>query len=183
LWRDVGQLGIGISLGYMSKSANSWAVCAPGDVGCIDTPGDPARTRSKGDTNSFNMFPTALTASYRFTYLDDEYGIPVVPYGRGGLGYYIWYSDGPNGSASSYTSPSGMSTTAKGASLGLVGSVGLAIRAERIDSDAARSMRDSGIEHAGFYGELQDAWINGFGNSKKLSVGGATWFAGVDFEF
>jgi hypothetical protein len=182
-WHDVGQLGIGVSFGYMSKTAHAWAVCTPDDVSCIDTPGDPHRTRSKGDENSFHLLPMELAASYRFTYLDDEYGIPVVPYGRGGLGYYIWWSDGPNGNASVAMTPSGVSTTAKGASLGVVGAVGLAVRAERIDSDAARSMRDSGIEHAGFYAELHDAWVNGFGNSKKLSVGDLTWFAGVDFEF
>jgi len=183
LWNQVGQLGVGFSLGYMSKSAHAWAVCTPDQIGCIDTPGDPHRTRASGDENSFHLIPTAVTATYRFTYLDDEYGIPVVPYGRGGLAYYLWYSDGPNGDASVAMTPSGTSTTAKGASLGLVGSVGIAIRAERIDSDAARSMRDSGIEHAGFYAEVQEAWVNGFSNSKKLSVGDATWFAGVDFEF
>jgi hypothetical protein len=182
LWRDVGQLTVGISAGYMSKSANAWAVCTAGDVSCIDTPGDPHRTRSKGDTDSFNLVPASVNVGYRFTYLDDEYGIPVVPYGRAGLAYYAWWSEGPNGSAS-VAMANGMSTTAKGASMGLVGALGLAIRAERIDSDAARSMRDSGIEHAGFYGEIQDAWVNGFGNSKKLSVGDLTWFAGVDFEF
>jgi outer membrane protein W len=184
LWRDFGQLGIGISAGYMSKSAHAWAVCAAGDVTCIDTPGDPHRTRSKGDENSFHLIPAALTATYRFTYLDDEYGIPIVPYGRAGLGYYVWWSDGPNGNASVYTNPTTtMSTTAKGASMGIVGSLGLAIRAERIDSDAARSMRESGLEHAGFYAEYQEAWVDGFGNSKKLAVGDHTWFAGVDFEF
>jgi len=182
-WHDVGQLGIGVSFGYMSKTAHAWAVCTPDDPSCIDTPGDPHRTRSKGDENSFHLLPMELAVSYRFTYLDDEYGIPVVPYGRGGLGYYIWWSDGPNGDASVAMTPSGTSTTAKGASLGAIGAVGLAVRAERIDSDAARSMRDSGIEHAGFYAELHDAWVNGFGNSKKLSVGDLTWFAGVDFEF
>jgi hypothetical protein len=74
-------------------------------------------------------------------------------------------------------------TTGAGASLGLVGAIGLAIRAERIDEAAARSMRESGIEHAGFYAEYNVGKVDGFGSDKKLSVGDATWFAGVDFEF
>ena len=41
--------------------------------------------RSPGDENTFRLIPLALTATYRFTWLDDEYGIPVVPYVRGGL--------------------------------------------------------------------------------------------------
>jgi hypothetical protein len=72
---------------------------------------------------------------------------------------------------------------ALGASLGVQGSIGLAIRAERIDPSAAVSMRQSGIQHAGVYAELSLAKVDGFGSSTKLSVGDTTWFAGVDFEF
>lgn len=72
---------------------------------------------------------------------------------------------------------------AYGASLGVQGSIGLSIRAERIDASAAMSMRESGIQHAGIYGELSAAKVDGFGSDKKLSVGGTTWFAGVEFEF
>ena len=44
-------------------------------------------------------------------------------------------------------------------------------------------MRESGIEHAGFYGEYSIGKVDGFGSDSKLAVGDATWFAGVDFEF
>jgi len=178
LWNGFGQVTIGLGIGYISSTAHAWAICMPGDVTCNDTPGDPNRTRSQGDSNTFHLLPTQLTAGYRFTMLDDEYGVPIVPYARGGLAYYVWWVDGPSGSISTAAG-----TSAKGASAGLVGSVGLAIRAERIDADAARSMRDSGIEHAGFFAEFQAAWVDGFGKATKLSVGDNTWFAGVDFEF
>jgi len=180
LWRGFGQLGVGISVGYMAKSAHAWV------AGSL--PSDPNRARAEGDTNKFRLFPFSVNAIYRLTYLDDELGIPVVPYGRVGLAYYVWWIDAPNGDfATACTSggsdPMCPKTTAAGASMGLVGSVGLAIRAERIDMAAARSMRESGIEHAGFYGEYSIGKVDGFGSDKKLSVGDATWFAGVDFEF
>ncbi|HSD86775.1 MAG TPA: MXAN_2562 family outer membrane beta-barrel protein, partial [Kofleriaceae bacterium] len=180
LWRGFGQLGVGVSVGYMGKSAHAWL------AGSLPT--DPNRPRAEGDTNKFRLFPFSVNAVYRLTYLDDELGIPVVPYGRVGLAYYVWWIDAPNGDfASACTSggsdPMCTKTTAAGASMGLVGSVGLAIRAERIDISAARSMRESGIEHAGFYGEYSVGKVDGFGSDKKLSVGDATWFAGVDFEF
>lgn len=171
----------GISGAYLETSAHAWAICNAGGMvqaGCIDTPGNPDRTRSPGDSNTFHLIPFALTASYRFTRLDDEYGIPVVPYVRAGASYYIWWLDGPNGGVSNY-----MGNHADGASLGLQGTLGISIRAERIDADAARSMRDTGILHAGFFGEVTEAWVDGFGSSKKLDVGDATWFAGIDFEF
>jgi hypothetical protein len=181
LWRGFGQLGVGASIGYMGKKARAWQAGSD--------PMDPMRPRSEGDSNRFRLMPTSINAVYRFTYLDDEYGIPIVPYARGGLAYYVWWITAPNGDFAKScvgpnTSPDTCErTTAAGASLGLVGSVGIAIRAERIDESAARSMRESGIEHAGFYAEYSAAKVDGFGSDAKLSVGAATWFAGVDFEF
>jgi hypothetical protein len=182
-WRGFGQLGIGGSVGAMWKSAKAYQSGSD--------PNDPMRPRSEGDATTFRLIPLAATAVYRFTYLDDRYGIPVVPYVRGGLSYYIWWIGAPSGNTAVIHDPPGCDpdtdgckeNRARGASLGVQGSIGLAIRAERIDSGAARSMRQGGVEHAGFYAELQLAKVDGFGNEKKLSVGDATWFAGVDFEF
>src|SRR5205814_8788929 len=102
----------------------------------------------------------------------------------GGLAYYIWWITAPNGNYARICDENGENcgNKALGASLGLRGAVGLAIRAERIDASAAMSMRNSGIQHAGIYGELSLAKVDGFGPDKKLSVGAATWLAGVDFE-
>jgi hypothetical protein len=181
LWRGFGQLGVGGSLGYMQKSALAYTEdSSPAD--------GVARERAPGSTIKFRLIPTAATVTYRFTYLDDEWGIPIVPYLRGGLSYYIWWMKAPSGNTSRICTDGTASATcegnkAYGGTLGYQGSIGLAIRAERIDSDAARSMQNSGIRHAGFYGELSLAKVDGFGSETKLSVGDATWFAGVNFEF
>jgi len=177
---EFGQLGAGISIGYLGKKAHPWEAGSD--------PNDPNRPRSDGDDNTFRLFPFSLNAVYRLTYLDDELGIPLIPYARAGLAYYVWWVDAPNGDFAKSCkdgSDNAMceTTSARGASLGFVGSIGLAIRAERIDTSAARSMRESGIEHAGFYAEYSLGKVDGFGSDKKLSVGDATWFAGVDFEF
>ena len=180
LWTGFGQLGVGGSAGYMQKSGHSF-------VDGSD-PNDPKRPRSEGDINTFRLIPLALTATYRFTWFDDKYGIPVVPYVRGGLSYYVWWvsakGDGVCKDGMIAEKEPGCSLDKpRGASLGAQGSIGLAIRAERIDASAAVSMRQSGIEHAGIYAELSLAKVDGFGSDTKLSVGDRTWFAGVDFEF
>jgi hypothetical protein len=180
LYRGIGQLGVGVSVGYMGKKAKAWVANSD--------PMDPNRPRAEGDSNKFKLFPLTVNAVYRFSFLDDEYGIPIVPYARAGLAYYVWWVTAPSGDFAKACTDGSMSetcpkTTAAGASLGFVGSVGVAIRAERVDESAARSMRESGIEHAGFYGEYSVGKVDGFGSDRKLSVGAATWFAGVDFEF
>jgi hypothetical protein len=180
LWTGFGQLGVGGSVGYMQKSANAFADGS--------SPSDPDRARSTADTNKFRLIPVALTATYRFTWLDDQYGIPVIPYVRGGLAYYLWWVSTSDGSLAEVCKDGGMEPScsqnkALGGSLGVQGSIGLAIRAERVDASTANSMRQSGIQHAGIYGELSLAKVDGFGSDTKLSVGDRTWFAGVDFEF
>jgi len=171
LWSGFGQLGVGVSLGYMGKSANAFVI--PSD------PSDPNRPRSPGDTTAFRMIPLQVTAIYRLSVFDDNYGIPIVPYVRGGLGYYVWWST-IDGHLSTDSMVSGSSI---GASAGLIGTFGISIRAERIDAAAARSMHESGISHAGFYAEVSAGWVDGFGRATKLDVGDTTWFAGAELEF
>ncbi len=179
LWRGFGQFGVGGSIGYMQKSGYSFVEGSD--------PNDPMRARSKGDKNTFRLIPLAATLTYRLTWFDDEHGVPIVPYVRGGLAYYTWWVSANDKVASvckdGGTAASCDKNKALGASLGVQGSIGLAIRAERLDANAAQSMRQGGIEHAGFYTELSFAKVDGFGSATKLSVGDTTWFAGVDFEF
>jgi hypothetical protein len=181
LWEGFGQFTVGGSIGYMQKSAYAYVAGT--------SPDDEMRPRSTSGKNTFRLIPAAATVGYRFTYLDDAYGIPVVPYVRGGLSYYVWWMKAPNGNLSKICdadSPEGMCNNenkAYGGSFGFQGSIGLSIRAERIDANAATSMRTSGLMHAGFYAELSYAKVDGFGSDSKLSVGDNTWFAGVDFEF
>jgi hypothetical protein len=180
LWTGFGQVGVGVSIGYMQWFAHAFVDGSK--------PEDNPRMRSPADTNTFRLIPMALTATYRFTWLDDEYGIPVVPYVRGGLAYDLWWLSArsdrvcKNGS-DPLTDPTCPLNKPVGGSLGVTGSIGLAVRAERIDTSTAMSMQQSGIQHAGIYAELSLAKVDGFGSASKLSVGDRTWFAGVDFEF
>jgi len=177
LWTGFGQVAIGGSVGYMQWFAHQFAESSD--------PTQTPRLRSPGDTNTFRLIPLALTASYRFTYLDDEHGIPVVPYVRAGLAYDIWWlkTNGDSVCKDRSDDPMCERDPPHGGSIGATGSIGLSIRAERIDASTANSMRQSGIQHAGIYAELSLAKVDGFGSDKKLSVGDSTWFAGVDFEF
>jgi hypothetical protein len=187
----LGQIGVAGSLGFTGQTANSFATCGPSDTGCtpgetlVDEDGEPVR--APGEKTSFRLVPASLGAVYRFTYLDDQWHVPVVPYAKLGLSYYLWWISAPGGSLSEYRPPNCTdcdSDRALGASLGWQGSVGLAIRAERLDPQSARSLRnDLGINHAGFYAELMYADVSGFGAEGKLHVGALTWFAGLNFEF
>jgi hypothetical protein len=180
LWTGFGQVGVGISIGYMQWFEHAFVDGSK--------PEDDPRMRSPADTNAFRLIPMALTATYRLTWFDDEYGVPVVPYVRGGLAYDLWWLRARNDRVCKngndpMEDPTCALNKPLGGSLGVTGSIGLAVRAERIDASTAMSMQQSGIQHAGIYAELSLAKVDGFGADGKLSVGDRTWFAGVDFEF
>ncbi|MBT8495921.1 MAG: hypothetical protein KJO07_22950 [Deltaproteobacteria bacterium] len=165
-----GQLGLALSLGFHSKSGGAFTRDEDGELQRIED----------GENTSFRLYPTTLSAVYRLTLLDDQLGIPVVPYGRLGLAYYYWQITRPGGDLAETDSGG----KGRGGSLGWQGSIGVAVRAERIDEAAAASLRNEfGVDHAGFYAELNLAEVDGFGSGSKLSVGDFTWFAGVNFEF
>lgn len=201
LW-PLGQLGATVSLGWMSKSGKAYMTtactdpaapdCINGGMIAVDANGNPIPSGS--DTTAFRMIPASLGVVYRFTMLDDRFRVPVVPYGKAGLSYYLWWITQPSGSvaeAPTMDCPDPADPAmdcegnrALGGSLGWQASLGLAVRAERVDPNAAQSLRNEyGIEHAGVYAEMTYAQVDGFGSDTRLSVGGFTWFGGMNFEF
>ncbi len=187
----MGQLGVTGSLGYSSRSAAAFEL-GPDGRPFRNSQGE--LVRSKGDTVGFRLLPTSLGVVYRFTGLDDNFGIPLVPYGKASLAYYLWWFTDPSGNTSeSRTSAcpdAGMPDSTctgnlgRGGSLGYQATIGLALRAERLDPSAETSLRtEMGIEHAGFFIEGTLAQVDGFGASDKLTVGDTTWFGGINFEF
>jgi hypothetical protein len=171
----IGQLGIGVSGGFTGDGARPWK------TGTVL--GEDKREREPAEDMKFRMVPLTLTAVYRATQLDELYGVPLIPYARAGLAYYIWWMRSPNGEFAQIGDCESTTCKGRGGSFGLVGSVGLALRAENIDKSAALSMRESGIEHAGFYVEGSLGWVDGFGNEKRMALGDLTWFGGFNFEF
>ena len=200
LW-PAGQLGVTGSFGLASNTAAAFATCntdlqAAGL--CIgnyaDADMDGVVDRAEGDDTSFRLFPMSLGVVYRLTALDDHTPVPLVPYAKAGLSYYLWWVTAPDGSfarkpTDDCADPDDPMLAcdgdrALGGSLGVQFSIGLALRAERLDRNAATSLRNEfGVEHAGFFAELTYANVDGFGSDKKLAVGDFTWFAGLNFEF
>ncbi len=164
-----GQLGLGASIGYMGNSARAFIQ---------DEAGNPTDERSE-DTTTFRMLPLSLSIVYRMTALADRTYVPLVPYAKVGLAYYLWQITKGNGDLSSVNGDD-----ARGGTLGFTGTVGLALRADAIDRDAARALASElGVEHAGFFFELMYANVSGLGLGNRLHLGDLTWAAGVNFEF
>jgi hypothetical protein len=190
LFHPLGQLGVSVTAGFMTRSANAFEVDADGNVVIDEDNGRPER--SVGDTTTFRLFPMSLGIVYRYTQLDDVFRIPVVPYGRLGLSYYYWWITKPGGGVAEVPTDGCPDLengdcdgdSGRGGSLGWQATAGLAIRAERVDPQAESALRNElGIEHAGLVFEFTYAKVDGFGSSHKLAVGDGTFFGGINFEF
>jgi hypothetical protein len=186
----MGQLGAYGSIGLTSQRADAFQVDADGNVIIDEETMLPVR--APGNRVIFRLVPMSLGAVYRFTELDDRFRVPIVPYGKLGLTYGLWWVRAPNGSLSRAPTPDCPDPEggtcggdkALGASLGWQATIGLAIRAERIDPQSAQNLRNEmGIEHAGFFAELMYAKVDHFGSDTRLNVGDATWLVGINFEF
>lgn len=185
LWPG-GELGAFISAGYHKNSAAAYQTDDNGDI-VMDENGP---VRSEGDTTSFHLMPTAIGAVYRLSYLDDRFNVPIVPYGKIGLSYYIWWLTRPDGSVSEageggcdVSQPMCETQSARGGTLGWQATAGFALRTERLDPSAAQNLRNQlGIQHVSLFVELTYANVDGLGQENRLHVGDLTWFAGLGFQ-
>ena len=183
IWHRFGSLGFGVSAGIMRRTGAGWNTNANGSP-CqfvIDT--RQVCTRS-GDRTAFSVLPLTLELVYRFDVLAKRWRVPLVPYLKGGIGYYVWWAESANGLVSSQGS------RGLGGVFGLVAHPGLAFLLDIIDP-AASQVIDSelGINHVYLFAELNYGWVNGFGTGTprllagNINLSDLTWNAGISFEF
>jgi hypothetical protein len=170
-----GSLGVGATLGFYNRFTHSFAFDdASGMVSCMV----PNCTRS-GDVTNLYILPLSLLAVYRWDWLALRYHVPLVPYFKIGIAYYIWWITNGSGSTSGFGKDA-----AFGGSFGWVLHPGLSFLLDVIDPAAARTMdAETGINHTYLFIELNYANVNGFGAGNKMDLSDVTYNAGLSFEF
>jgi len=157
----VGSLGIGA--GWATISATGKAKTTTGDAG--------------SDT-SLSIRPIHAVGVLRADGMLRQFGFPLVPYVKGGLGLGMWQASGPSG-----TSQAG-STVGEGTTLGLHFALGGALSLGTFDRRTAMAMRaQTGIQHAYIWGEWLLAKLDGFGANDVMNVGTSTGIGGVALEY
>lgn len=182
-WRTkFGSLGVGGSVGINYRTTHSFQYQdAVNHIPCQV----PNCVRS-GDETSLGVMPFALEVVYRFDLLANHYSVPLVPYFKGGLAYYLWWITNGSGDLSRalQVNADGSTDQAIGGTFGLVLHPGLAVQLDILDRAAARELDGAlGINHTYVFCELNYAWITGFGSSSKLVFSDLSWNVGLAFEF
>jgi hypothetical protein len=181
-----GGLGVSLAAGYTYRAASGFELDGNGDL-MVNSAGQPLRYA--GYRTVFRFYPITTGVVYRLTWLDDQLGIPVVPYAKLGLAGYVWQFlrpsrnlDGILESPACRTGPC-LADRTRGMTLGWQWTLGLSVRLDMLDRWSARDLREDGIHHAAVFAELVGARVDDFGANDALDVGDTTWFAGMNVEF
>lgn len=154
---------IGVGAGWATVSAEAKAKTSTGEA---------------GSETSLSIRPLYTVGVLRVDGLLRQFGFPLVPYVKGGLGIGMWQASGPGG-----TSQVG-SIVGEGTSLGMHLAVGGALSLGSFDRRTQMAMRaETGIQHAYVWGEWMLADLDGFGASDALHVGTSTGIGGVAIEY
>lgn len=133
---------------------------------------------TSSDSTVFNVIPTTLFVSYRWDYAASRWGIPLVPYVRGGLSYWVWWVLEQSGAVAEYNDD-----TALGGKLGVHVRPGIALQLDFIEPSAARNLDEfAGINHTYLFFEGNFQFVNGFGGG-GLDLSAQTFAGGLLIEF
>lgn len=175
LYYKFGHVGVYVRGSYWKTEGHS-RVCMDDNQEVItcDTTSFFENSMAGNDTTTLLILPVTVGALYRFTYLHDQWQVPVVPYAKAGLDYFFWWSQG-GGKVSSAGGRQG-----KGGTSGYHGSLGLALNLDWIEaSGEGRRV----FQNCYFFGEYSMIKANDFGNQKKLNMSAKQFSFGLSFDF
>lgn len=187
-WHPFGSFGLAASAGYSGRKSHSYEYLIKAEdpnrpVSCTaGLNGDCVRS---SDTTTLNIFPLTLQLVYRFDVLAERWNIPLVPYVKAGLAYYVWFMQKGDGNfARGLDSGDQGDARGYGGVPGFVVHPGLALLLDVFDKRAAQTLdSELGINHTYLFAEFSYVNISGLGFKDKLVLSDATWNAGLAFEF
>jgi len=164
MWRipGIGTIGPAFSLGTISMSRTATTVTG----------------RASGDEYGLTIYPMYLAGVLRIDTLWRNFGFPIIPYAKGGVGLALWNAKDATGTARAG------GVKGSGASTGTHAALGVALPLDFFDRGAARSMdATTGINTTMIFAEYYWLSLNGLSGGDAFRVGTRTWAAGMAFEF
>lgn len=161
VFKKFGSIGIGASVGV------SWATGPIRDQSGNTITKEQTTTNADGTqttetvdvTQTAYVIPIRLDISYRLDYFALNYGVPLVPYIRGGLNYSLFFVTDGDGNISSTSDGS----YAFSGNIGFHFAVGLQLQLDFIDPVAARTFDvEAGVNHTYLFVEWSFSWVGQF---------------------
>jgi hypothetical protein len=159
----LGTLGPGLGWGYTRATG----------VARITATGLPS-----SEQTALSVMPFYLVGVLRADVLMRDFGVPLVPYAKLGLGYALWWaSDGGTTSREN-------GVLGRGVSYGPQYALGAMFLLDILDQQTARDADNGlGINNSYVFAEWFDSELDAFGSKSRLNVGANTWVLGLAIEF
>jgi hypothetical protein len=175
------RLSIGVELDWQTYRIPHVGTIGPGFGAAFVSISRTVKTasgRDSGDETSLSIYPFTAVAVLRADAAWRDLGIPLVPYGKAGLGVALWRASNSGGTSSDNN------VSGKGTSWGTSFALGLAFALDALDKGSSRNMDlATGINNTYVYFEAYWLTLNGIGQPHALHVGTNTWSMGMAFEF
>jgi hypothetical protein len=160
----LGTLGPGLGWGYTRATGYGHLTADP--------------TKLSGEQTSLSVMPFYLVGVLRADVFARDFGVPLVPYAKLGIGYALWWAS--DGGATSRVD----GVLAHGVSYGPQYALGAMFLLDELDPQTARDADNSlGINNSYIFGEWYASQLDGFGSKSRMNVGANTWVLGLAIEF
>lgn len=135
------------------------------------------------DDTTLNIIPFTLQLGYRADFIVKYTPIPLVPYVRGGLGYYMYWVTDARGKLGRVSNPDGDDFVGQGGKFGAVGTAGVALLLNFFDQMSTRSLYNTtSIRGTYLFFEGMVAEVDGFGQT-GFDFSDLSWNAGLHLEW
>jgi hypothetical protein len=139
---------------------------------------DPDTGERAGEKTTLTVLPGHLDIVIRIDVLPKYTRVPLVPFVKAGLSYYIWWVENGRGLGRSE------GTTGYGGTFGWNFSAGLMLLLDVFEPSAAQTFdQEVGVNNSYIYADFFLARIDQFGSRNKLDLSDITWTVGLAIEF
>lgn len=159
----LGTLGPGIGWGYTRATAQA-RISSTGALSAEQT--------------ALSVMPFYLVGVFRADVFARDFGVPLVPYAKLGLGYALWWaSDGGTTSREN-------GVVGRGVSYGPQYALGAMFLLDVLDQQTARDADNGiGVNNSYVFAEWFDSELDAFGSKNRMNVGANSWVLGLAIEF
>ena len=168
IWQGFGTLAVGMGARYGSVSG-------------------AARLEDgteSSDSTELHLLPLTLSVVYRLDEAATHWNIPLVPYGKAGLGYTIWWVLNGRDEVANSWGADGEGHTGSGGTLGWFASGGLQLLLDFFASDMAIEFdTESGVNNSYLFAEYTMSEVNDFGSGESMDLSSEHLSFGMMFEF
>lgn len=169
------EVGLQVYRGPIGVLAISGAFGFSSDEG---TSLDPETNTKPGDATTFNVAPTQLSLVYEMNALQQEFEIPLVFFGKGGVDYWLWWVRDANDEIAAYEGAEAM-----GGTMGWHAGGGVRLLLDWLDPGSAQSFdQDIGVNNSYLFAEYTHARVDDFGSATSFRLGNDILLFGLSFE-